>query len=150
MLSVFRQTGIKPQIKTAGTFCLWMMFVMHKHILRDLFRVSYSCLCIWCHAVFNGISTWCSPPEHEWRHGSAAQAADGPGCERQVHRRAGLRVHPRMHCVRPAGHPSLPRLAGWPPGEMNFTHRRWCVPLPWETILFSCHPVCPQCIFRIA
>lgn len=50
--------------------------------------------------------------EHERCHGSAAQVADRSGCECEVHRRASLRVHPRMHRVRSAGHTSLPWLAG--------------------------------------
>lgn len=56
--------------------------------------------------------------EHERRHGGAAQVADGSGCEREVHGGASLRVHPGMHRVRSAGHPSLPWLAGRPPGEV--------------------------------
>lgn len=58
--------------------------------------------------------------EHERCHGSAAQVADRSGCECEIHRRASLRVHPRMHRVRSAWHTSLPWLAGWPPGEIYF------------------------------
>lgn len=82
--------------------------------------------------TFNNINlNHCSPCvlEHEWCHGSVAQAADWSGCEREVHGGASLRVHPRMHCVWSARHPSLPRLAGWPPGETDLTHH-CCFSLP--------------------
>lgn len=94
----------------------------------------------------------CSPrlPEHEWCHGSVAQAADRSGREREVHRGASLRVHPRMHCVWSAGHPSLPRLAGRPPGEMDLTHHRCCFSSPpWsQLVLLSSCPSSTR-LFRI-
>lgn len=97
-----------------------------------------------CFPLTFNTSLYTSPfPEHEWCHGRVAQAADGAGCERQVHRGASLRVHPRMHCVWSAGHPSLPRMACWPPGELGLI-RHCCLSVCTALIpnWFSCLIVC--------
>lgn len=99
-------------------------------------------LCCIVIAVFHKNMNRCSPCllEHERCHGGVTQAADRSGCEREVHRGASVWVHPRMHCVWSAGHPSLPWLAGWPPGEMNLTSTTVLSSLPWNqlVLLSSC------------